>query len=92
MEDDAAPPSRARRLAGQVYDAHGSGRIVWLDGPWWVAAGVIGALCVLSFAPGHWKWLALPVLAVLGWFPAGLHWVRGVTGSVSAFKDGFRGG
>jgi hypothetical protein len=74
-----------------VYDAHGSGRILWLDGPWWLAAVALAALSVLNFAPGHWKWLAIPVIAAVAWVPWTLHWVLGLGRSVGAFRDGYRG-
>jgi apolipoprotein N-acyltransferase len=74
-----------------VYDAYGSRRIVWLDGPWWLAALLAGAVGVLTFAPGAWKWLALPFIVGLAWIPITLHWGLGIGRSFRAFREGFRG-
>ncbi len=73
-----------------MYDAHAGSRNVVLDGPWWLGLAAVVVVSVLVFGSGPWKWLAVPVAAILFWIPSGVRWTLALARSVSAFRDGYR--
>ena len=91
VKSESAPKaSRIRRLASTVYDAQAGSRSPILDGPWWLALASVVALAVLVFGGSPWKWLVVPVVAVLFWLPLCVRWAVALGRSVGAFREGLR--
>src|SRR5262249_33274875 len=88
--EPAPKPPRVNQLASTVYDAQAGSRTPILDGPWWLGPTVILVMAVLVFGSTPWKWIVLPVAAVLLWLPLCVRWVVSLSRSVSAFREGFR--
>ena len=87
---DTERTSRTRRLASKVYDAGAGSRSPVLDGPWWLGALGLSVVTVLTFGNNPWKWLVLPIAAVLFWLPFCIRWSLAIWHSVDAFREGFR--
>jgi hypothetical protein len=90
MSESAPTPSRIRPLASTVYDAQAGSRSPILDGPWWLGLTAVVVLAVLVFGSSPWKWLVLPVVAVLFWLPFCVRLAVALSFSVSAFREGLQ--
>lgn len=88
---ETRPRSRITRLAVSVYEAQGGkDRSLIMDGPWWYGITTTAAVCVLRWMDSPWKWLALAVIAVLGWVPAAVRFALFLARTGRAFVEGYR--
>ena len=56
----------------------------------WLGLTAVVVVSVLVFGSNPWKWIVLPVAAALLWLPFLVRWIVALTGSVTAFREGFR--